>query len=60
MKKALLLGVAIIVALVFGGCANQSGTATRASTTERGTSPGIAGTGGGGGGGGGFPVKTQP
>jgi hypothetical protein len=58
MKNALLLCVAIIVALVFGGCANQNGSASRASTTERGTSPGVAGTGGGGGGGG--PIKTLP
>ena len=61
MKKAILLCIAISVGLVFGGCADQgtSSTATRASTVERGTTPGITGTGGGGGGGG-FPVHAQP
>ena len=53
MKKAILLGATISGAIVLlAACANQDTSASRASTVDRGTSPGVAGTGGGGGGGG--------
>lgn len=59
MKTTFLLCVVMTVGLVLGGCANQkSASNARASTTERGTEPGVTGTGGGGGGSS-LPLHTQ-